>query len=75
MTPPRAGTFIYHRRHDHTQLVYGPLIVLGPSQKYDPEHDKTFVFGLGRYSPLGHMPLIHGTPEAFPVKIQAGVPN
>ncbi|HXZ39642.1 MAG TPA: multicopper oxidase domain-containing protein, partial [Terriglobales bacterium] len=48
MTPPRAGTFIYHTHaHDDTQLVnglYGPLIVLEPGQKYDPEHDKTFVF-------------------------------
>ena len=77
MTPPRAGTFIYHTHsHDNTQLVnglYGPLIVLEPGQKYDPEHDKTFVFGLGRYSPLGPMLLINGTPEPFPVKVQAGV--
>jgi len=78
MTPPRAGTFIYHAHwHDDTQLAngfYGPLIVLDPGQKYDPEHDKTFVFGLGRYSPLGTMLLINGTPEPYPAKLQAGVP-
>lgn len=77
MTPPRAGTFIYHSHsHDPTQLVnalYGPLIVLEPGQKYDPEHDKTFVFGLGKYPPLGTMLLINGTPEPFPMKVQAGV--
>jgi FtsP/CotA-like multicopper oxidase with cupredoxin domain len=77
MTPPRAGTFIYHSHsHDETQLVnglYGPLIVLEPGQKYDPEHDKTFVFGLGRFSALGPMLLINGTPEPFPAKFQAGV--
>lgn len=78
MTPPRAGTFIYHSHaHDDKQLVnalYGPLIVLEPGQKYDPEHDKTFVFGLGRYSPLPTMLLINGTPEPYPVKLQAGTP-
>jgi manganese oxidase len=77
MTPPRAGTFIYHTHwHDDAQLVngvYGPLIVLDPGQKYDPEHDKTFVVGLGRYPPLGPMLLINGTPEPFPVKLQTGV--
>lgn len=78
MTPPRAGTFIYHSHsHDVTQLVngvYGPLIVLEPGQKYDPEHDKTFVFALGRYSPLGTMLLMNGTPEPYPVRLQTGVP-
>jgi FtsP/CotA-like multicopper oxidase with cupredoxin domain len=38
MTPPRAGTFIYHTHwHDNVQLLnglYGPLIVLEPGQKY-----------------------------------------
>ena len=78
MTPPRAGTFIYHTHwHDVTQLrngVYGPLIVLEPGQKYDPEHDQTFVFGLGKFPSLGVMLLINGTPEPFPAKLQAGVP-
>jgi len=77
MTPPRAGTFIYHTHwHDATQLanaLYGPLIVLEPGQKYDPDHDKTFVFGLGRYSPLPTMLLINGVPEPYPLKLQAGV--
>ena len=45
MTPPRAGTFIYHTHwHDDVQLVngvYGPLIVLEKGEQYDPEHDKT----------------------------------
>jgi manganese oxidase len=78
MTPPRAGTFIYHSHsHDVSQLangVYGPLIVLEPGQKYDPEHDKTFVFGLGRYSPLPTMMLINGLPEPYPIKLQVGTP-
>lgn len=67
MTPPRAGTFIYHTHwHDGTQLlngIYGPLIVLEPGEKYDPEHDRTFVFSMGRYEPFGFMMLINGNPE------------
>jgi hypothetical protein len=47
MTPPRAGTYIYHTHwHDIDQLttgLYGALIVLEPGEKYDPEHDRVFV--------------------------------
>jgi len=77
MTPPRAGTFIYHTHaHDATQLVnglYGPLIVLEPGQTYDPEHDKTFVFGLAKYGPLPTMLLINGTPEPYPARLKTGI--
>jgi FtsP/CotA-like multicopper oxidase with cupredoxin domain len=47
MTPPRAGTYMYHTHwHDVGQLttgLYGPLIVLEPGEKYDPEHDRVFL--------------------------------
>ncbi len=47
ITAPRAGTFIYHTHwHDMEQLtggVYGALIVLDSTQKYDPETDKIFL--------------------------------
>jgi FtsP/CotA-like multicopper oxidase with cupredoxin domain len=76
MTPPRAGTFVYHTHwHDEKQLVngvYGPLIVLEPGQKYDPEHDRTFVFSLGKYAPFSLMLLINGSPEPYPMRLQAG---
>ncbi len=49
MTPPKAGTFIYHTHwHDVAQLtsgLYGPLIVVEPGQKFDPEVDKIFIIG------------------------------
>jgi FtsP/CotA-like multicopper oxidase with cupredoxin domain len=74
MTPPRTGTFIYHSHApDPKQLVnglYGPLIVLDPGQKYDPDRDKTFVISLGRYSPLPTMLLINGTPQPYPANLQ-----
>lgn len=77
MTPPRAGTFIYHTHwHDASQLLnamYGPLIVLEPGQKYDPEHDRTFIFGVGNYAPFGYLLLINGNPQPDLVGLQAGV--
>lgn len=51
MTPPRAGTYIYHTHmDDRSQLVkglYGALIVESPEYPFDPEIDKVFVLGLG----------------------------
>jgi FtsP/CotA-like multicopper oxidase with cupredoxin domain len=75
MTPPRAGTFIYHTHwHDVAQLtsgLYGPLIVVEPGQKFDPEVDKVFI--LSREGPdESHSPqLLNGTaqPPAVTMKI------
>jgi len=76
MTPPRAGTFVYHTHwHDLAQIlngVYGPLIVLEPGQKYDPEHDRTVVFGEGNYVPFGYLLLVNGHPQPDPVDLQTG---
>jgi FtsP/CotA-like multicopper oxidase with cupredoxin domain len=52
--------------------VYGPLIVLEPGEKYDPEHDRTFVFSMGKYAPYGFLLLINGHPEPDPINLQAG---
>ena len=47
MTPPRAGTFIYHTHIDDIKQLssglYGPLIVLPPGQTFDPETDRVMV--------------------------------
>ncbi len=76
MRPPRAGTFIYHTHwHDASQLLnglYGPLIVLEPGQRYDPVHDKTFVFGVGDYAPFGEMLLINGAAEPLGIQLETG---
>jgi FtsP/CotA-like multicopper oxidase with cupredoxin domain len=49
ITPPRAGTFIYHTHlHDYRQLssgLYGPLIVTEPGDTYDPDTDHVVVIG------------------------------
>jgi hypothetical protein len=77
MTPPRAGTFIYHTHwHDEQQIVngvYGPLIVLEPGQKYDPDHDKVFLFSAGKFSgPLGVLLLLNGYPQPFQERLRTG---
>lgn len=76
MTPPRAGTFIYHTHwHDQLQLtngVYGPLIVLPPGEKFDPASDLTFVFSIGDFGDLQELALINGTPQSKPLNLQAG---
>jgi FtsP/CotA-like multicopper oxidase with cupredoxin domain len=77
MTPPRAGTFIYHTHwHDPKQLtsgLYGPLIVLEPGQKYDSERDRIFVFSMGRYVPFGYVFLVNGHPQPDPIQLHAGI--
>jgi FtsP/CotA-like multicopper oxidase with cupredoxin domain len=67
MTPPRAGTFIYHTHwHNVDQLtggVYGPLLVLPADQKYDPATDKVFVLGRSGANEF-HDPLVlNGSPQ------------
>jgi FtsP/CotA-like multicopper oxidase with cupredoxin domain len=76
MTPPRAGTFIYHTHwHDMDQLttgLYGALIVLEPGEKYDPKHDRIFVVSRGGadifYSPM----LVNGTDHPAGSEFRAG---
>jgi len=67
MNPPQAGTFIYHTHwHDRAQLlngVYGPLIILEPGLKFDPDLDRAFVFSMGNYAPFGLMMLMNGNPQ------------
>ena len=75
-TPPRAGTFIYHTHlNDYIQLstgLYGPLIVIEPGQRFEPELDKIFV--LSRAGPDDDRDpfLINGS--AFPdgIELRAG---
>lgn len=49
ITPPRAGTFIYHTHMDETdqlaQGMSGPFLVLEPGAQYDPERDRIFLIG------------------------------
>jgi manganese oxidase len=76
MTPPRAGTFIYHSHwHDQTAIhngLYGPLIVVEPGQKFDADTEHIFLFSVGVYRPLGFMMLINGHPAPDPLMLHRG---
>ena len=47
ITPPRAGTFIYHTHfNDIHQLLsglFGPLIVLDSGERWNPDSDRVFI--------------------------------
>jgi manganese oxidase len=72
MTPPRAGTFIYHTHwHDIEQLtggLNGPLLVV--DRAFRPEADQVFLtaFGTDDDKPL----LVNGTGTPAPVEWKAG---
>ena len=75
MTPPRAGTFIYHSHwQERKQLgegLTGPLIVLPPGEKFDPATDKIFLFsrdGMDSTEPL----LLNGIPQPPPIPLTMG---
>ncbi|MEX2177788.1 MAG: multicopper oxidase domain-containing protein [Gemmatimonadaceae bacterium] len=77
MTPPRAGTFMYHVHsepgHELAQGLYGPLLVLEPGQAWDPERGGDRVFLLGSLG-VGDDPpaAINGETEPSPIALRAG---
>jgi manganese oxidase len=65
MTPPRAGTFMYHthaseERQQHGGL-YAAFIVLPAGERWDPEHERIIILGTRRDS-LGSIE-INGQPQ------------
>jgi manganese oxidase len=75
MTPPRAGTFMYHVHsepgHQLAQGLYGPFLVLEPGQEWDREMDRVFLLGAlggGDDAP----PAINGQRDPPPMDVQAG---
>jgi FtsP/CotA-like multicopper oxidase with cupredoxin domain len=76
ITPPRAGTFIYHTHwHDVRQLtggLYGAVIVLPPGEKFDAVRDKVFLLGRGGPDEI-HDPLtLNGLPQPAMMVVPAG---
>ncbi|MGH9778188.1 MAG: amidohydrolase family protein [Candidatus Acidiferrales bacterium] len=72
MTPPRAGTFIYHTHMDETDQLstgmHGPLLVLEPGEVFDPESDRVLVIG----SSVDYWVTINGRREPAPMTLRAG---
>jgi FtsP/CotA-like multicopper oxidase with cupredoxin domain len=81
-TPPRAGAFMYHSHFNEAQQMgsglYGPIIVLEPGQKYNPDRDRTLFFGTAGsvVNPAsGPFPaiLLNGAAAPKPMEFRAGV--
>jgi FtsP/CotA-like multicopper oxidase with cupredoxin domain len=72
MTPPRAGTFMYHTHFDElrTQLggMVGALIVLEPGERWDPTRDLVFLISDGRAGGLA----INGSSEPVTKELTVG---
>ena len=75
ITPPRAGTFIYHTHMDEEQELraglYGPLLVLEPDERWDPETDLPILVAdaIVNGAPA---PTINGRHPAAPRTVRAG---
>ncbi len=79
MTPPHAGTFIYHTHwHDDRQLssgLYGPLVVLEPGQKFDAATDRILLFSKGGPGRETNPPnlWLNGSTNPEPMQLRVGV--
>ena len=74
LTPPRAGSFMYHthindiRQESHG--LYGPLIVVDAAGDWNPETDRVFMAGESpRYDAV-----LNGSRAPAPLTLKAGVP-
>jgi hypothetical protein len=75
ITPPRAGTFMYHTHgepgHELSQGLYGGFLVLGPNETFDPARDRLFLLssrGAVRNAP----PAINGQEHLPPQRFAPG---
>lgn len=73
MTPPRAGTFIYHTHlmevRQQESGLYGAMIVLPPGEVWDDAHDHVFILGT-RYR---GGPMLNGAKVAPTLEWTAGM--
>ncbi len=80
-TPPRAGSFMYHSHFSEAKQMgaglYGPIIVLAPGEKFNPETDRVLFFGTAgtvRNVIEGPFPRIvmNGSAAPGPMELKAG---
>lgn len=75
MTPPRAGTFIYHA-HNPAALhvgdgLVGPLIVMEPGEPFDPSREIVWIVG-GRGVDENGFLRLNGTRWPKPIAVDSG---
>lgn len=80
-TPPRTGSFMYHSHfNENMQMgsgLYGPIIVVEPGERFDPETDKVLFFGTagtGENVVFGPFPdfVLNGARQPEPMNLKAG---
>ncbi len=76
MTPPHAGTFIYHSHiengHHLASGLYGALIVRDPGVPFDSTREIVLVLGAGELA-AGAPPFLNGTLQPAPRALKVGV--
>jgi len=55
-----------------TSGLYGPLIVMEPGQKFDPEVDKVFIIGRSGPDESKNPQLLNGSSQPAPLTLKAG---
>lgn len=74
MTPPRAGTFIYHTHFLEIKQaafgLYGAMIILPPGERWDPTRDHYFIAG-----PTPGPPTLNGAREPAAIEVALGTPQ
>lgn len=74
ITPPRAGSFMYHTHmHEIAQMaggLWGALVVLEPDEAWDPSRDHVFQLGEG----LEFSTVLNGREEHPPRTLRSGTP-
>jgi FtsP/CotA-like multicopper oxidase with cupredoxin domain len=75
VTPPRAGSFMYHTHvNDLRQQgsgLYGAFVVLEEDEAWDPEHDLVFLYGDSPFRDDG-IPVVNGSSSPDPIEMIAG---
>ncbi len=75
MTPPRAGTFIYHAHNLATLQVgnglVGPIVVVEPGERFDASHEIVWIVGGQDVDDTGFLRL-NGTRWPRPIAVDSG---
>jgi len=75
VTPPRAGSFMYHTHiNDLRQQgsgLYGAFIVLDEHETWDPETDRIFLFGESPFR-SDEIPVLNGANPTEPITLRVG---
>ena len=74
VTPPRAGSFMYHTHINdpwqQSRGLYGPLIVIDSAQTWHPESNLIFMIG----DDTNHVAVLNGGGALTPLALEAGIP-